>query len=156
MPLQIYNTLTSKKELFETQEPGHAKVYVCGPTVYDHTHIGHARCYIVYDVLVRQLKQAGRVTYVRNVTDIDDKIIKRAKEAGEEPRALADRFWRAYSSDMDRLGNLLPDVEPKVSDHLGEIEALTPGESDAAMVSTEGQIDRPWNLWRDQARAENP
>ncbi|HEY6728971.1 MAG TPA: cysteine--tRNA ligase [Polyangiaceae bacterium] len=124
MPLQIYNTLTSKKELFETQEPGHARVYVCGPTVYDHTHLGHARCYVVYDVLVRHLKQSGRVTYVRNVTDIDDKIIKRAKEAGEEPRELADRFWRAYSHDMQRLGNLAPDVEPKVSDHLDEIRAL--------------------------------
>ena len=124
MPLQIYNTLTSKKELFETREPGHARVYVCGPTVYDHTHLGHARCYVVYDVLIRHLKQAGRVTYVRNVTDIDDKIIKRAREAGEEPRELAERFWRIYSSDMQRLGNLVPDVEPKVSDHLDEIRAL--------------------------------
>lgn len=124
MALQLYNTLSSKKEPFETLEPGHAKVYVCGPTVYDYTHIGHARCYVVYDVLVRHLKQMGRVTYVRNVTDIDDKIIRRAREQGEEPSALADRFWRYYSEDMQRLGNLVPDAEPKVSEHLSEIVAL--------------------------------
>lgn len=124
MPLQIYNTLSSKKEIFETAEPGHARIYVCGPTVYDFTHIGHARCYVVYDVLVRHLKQTGKVTYVRNVTDIDDKIIKRARENGEDPVSLSDRFWRAYSADMEKLGNLTPDVEPKVSEHLDEIRTL--------------------------------
>ncbi len=124
MPLKLYNTLTSKKEPFVTAEPGHAKVYVCGPTVYDYTHIGHARCYVVYDVLVRHLSQQGEVTYVRNVTDIDDKIIKRAREKGEDPRALSDRFWRAYSEDMKALGNRAPDVEPKVSDHLADITHL--------------------------------
>ena len=81
MALTIYNTLSSKKEPFETAEPGHARVYVCGPTVYDYTHIGHARCYVVYDILIRFLRVLGlSVTYVRNVTDIDDKIIKRAAE----------------------------------------------------------------------------
>jgi cysteinyl-tRNA synthetase len=124
MNLHLYNTLTSRKEPFVTEEAGHARVYVCGPTVYDLTHIGHARCYVVYDVLVRYLSSQGRVTYVRNVTDIDDKIIKRAREKDEDPRALAQRFFEAYSEDMQALGNLVPDVEPKVSEHVDEILAL--------------------------------
>jgi len=123
--LRLYNTLTGKKEPFETAEPGHARVYVCGPTVYDYAHLGHARCYIVYDVLVRHLRASGvKVTYVRNITDIDDKIINRAKETGEEPTALAERFRVAYAEDMGAIFNIVPDVEPKVSDHLTEIEQL--------------------------------
>ena len=125
MALSLYNTLTSKKEKLETMEPGHARVYVCGPTVYDYAHIGHARCYTVYDVLVRHLRATGtRVTYVRNLTDIDDKIINRAREAGEDPLALSERFTAAYAEDMARLGNLVPDIEPKVSTHLDEIRDL--------------------------------
>ena len=123
--LRLYNTLTSQKEPFETAEPGHARVYVCGPTVYDYAHLGHARCYVIYDVLVRHLRaRFDQVTYVRNITDIDDKIIHRAKETGEEPTALAERFRVAYDEDWARLGILPPDVEPKVSDHLKEIEEL--------------------------------
>ena len=125
MGLRLYNTLTGNKEPFKTQEPGHARVYVCGPTVYDYAHLGHARCYIVYDVLVRHLRKTGtRVTFVRNITDVDDKILKRAAEAGEEPSALADRFADAYALDMQRLGNLSPDIEPKVSEHIDEIIVL--------------------------------
>ena len=123
--LRLHNTLTGTKDPFVTAEPGHARVYVCGPTVYDYTHLGHARCYVVYDVLVRHLRARGdKVTFVRNVTDIDDKILKRAKENDESPDALAARFTTAFWEDMARLGNATPDVEPKVSEHLGEIIAL--------------------------------
>ncbi|MBX3246686.1 MAG: cysteine--tRNA ligase [Myxococcales bacterium] len=123
--IRLYDTLTAEKKPFEPQEPGKAKVYVCGPTVYDFAHLGHARCYVVYDVLVRHLRASGlAVTYVRNVTDIDDKILKRAAENGELPQALADRFTEHYREDMARLGNVAPDVEPKVSEHLPQIFAL--------------------------------
>ena len=125
MALQLYDTLRGDTAPFEPQEPGHARVYVCGPTVYDFAHLGHARCYVVYDVLVRHLRASGmRVTYARNITDIDDKILKRAGERGEEPTELAERFTEAYREDMARLGNLSPDVEPKVSEHLDQIVAL--------------------------------
>jgi len=125
MALRLYNTLHSKKEPFEPAEPGKARIYVCGPTVYDYAHLGHARCYVVYDVLVRHLRATGTaVLYVRNVTDIDDKIVKRSAESGEEATVLAERFRQAYAEDMARLGNVVPDAEPKVSEHLDEIRAL--------------------------------
>jgi cysteinyl-tRNA synthetase len=125
MTLQLYNTLTSKKEPLASLEPGHVRLYICGPTVYDYAHLGHARCYVVYDVLVRHLRDSGvKVTYVRNFTDVDDKILKRAKEAGEEPAALAARFAEAYTEDMRRLGNIDPDVEPKVSEHIVPVVQL--------------------------------
>jgi cysteinyl-tRNA synthetase len=125
MSVRLHNTLSGHKEPFEPAEPGHARIYVCGPTVYDFAHLGHARCYVVYDVLVRHLRANGmKVTYVRNITDVDDKILQRASEVGTEPTELAARFADAYAEDMHRLGNLDPDVEPKVSTHLGDIFAL--------------------------------
>ena len=122
MNVRLYNTLTGQKEPFKPAEANHARIYVCGPTVYDYAHLGHARCYVVYDVLVRHLRASGMgVTYVRNVTDVDDKILTRAAESGTEPTELATRFANAYSEDMHRLGNLDPDVEPRVSTHLEDI-----------------------------------
>lgn len=121
----MHNTLTGQKEPFEPAEPGHARIYVCGPTVYDYAHLGHARCYVVYDVLVRHLRAIGLdVTYVRNITDVDDKILKRASEVRAEPTELAARFADAYAEDMHKLGNLDPDIEPKVSTHVDDVVAL--------------------------------
>jgi cysteinyl-tRNA synthetase len=120
--IHIYDTLTGKKRELTTVEPGKVRFYCCGPTVYDHAHVGHARCYVAWDVVVRHLRARGlAVKYVRNFTDVDDKIIKRANEAGEDPVALAARFADAYDEDMDALGNLRPDVAPRVSGHLPQI-----------------------------------
>jgi cysteinyl-tRNA synthetase len=125
MTLQIYNTLTAKKEPFEPIEPGQALIYVCGPTVYDFAHIGHVRCYVVFDVLTRVLRDSGlKVRYVRNITDIDDKIIKRAAQTGEPPIELAKRFTDAFHEDMAAVGVLPADIEPRVSEHMPEIFAL--------------------------------
>ncbi|MCC6746630.1 MAG: cysteine--tRNA ligase [Deltaproteobacteria bacterium] len=123
--IRIYDTLQRQKAPLEPLEPGKLSIYVCGPTTYDYCHVGHARCYVAFDVIVRFLRAAGfHVKYVRNITDVDDKIIARAKEAGEEPLALSARFTEEFWRDMDALGNVRPDVEPKVSEHLAEIETL--------------------------------
>jgi cysteinyl-tRNA synthetase len=125
MALTLYNTLTRRKEAFEPLEPGKVRMYVCGVTVYDYSHIGHARVYVAFDVVYRYLKQRGYdVTYVRNFTDVDDKIIKRAGETGEDPLALASRFSEEFHADMGALGCLGPDVEPRVSTHIPEIVRL--------------------------------
>jgi len=125
MPIQIHDTLAGKKREFVPLEPGKVRLYVCGPTVYDLAHIGHARCYVVWDIVVRHLRARGlAVKYVRNFTDVDDKIIKRANERGEDPVRLADGFARAYDEDMDALGNLRPDLAPRVSGHVPQIVAL--------------------------------
>lgn len=125
MAFHLYDTLVAKKVEFQPTEPGHARIYVCGPTTYDDAHIGHARPCIVYDVLVRHLRHSGmRVTYVRNVTDVDDKIIQRAAENQEAPAELAERMYRSYVEDMSRLGTLPPDREPKVSEHIDAIRDL--------------------------------
>ena len=125
MSVQIHDSLAGKKRDLTTLEPGKLRLYVCGPTVYDHAHVGHARCYVAFDVVVRHLRARGlEVKYVRNFTDVDDKIIRRANERGEDPIALASRFAGLFHEDMDALGNLRPDVEPRVSDHVPEIVAL--------------------------------
>jgi cysteinyl-tRNA synthetase len=122
MAILIHDTLTGKKRELVPLEPGKLRFYCCGPTVYDHAHVGHARCYVAWDVVVRHLRARGlAVKYVRNFTDVDDKIIKRAGEAGEDPVALAARFSRSYDEDMDALGNLRPDVAPRVSEHIPQI-----------------------------------
>ncbi len=100
-------------------------MYVCGPTVYDYAHLGHARCYMVYDVLVRHLRATGlEVTYVRNVTDVDDKILKRAKEQEKDPTELASYYADAFNQDMRNLGLADPDVQPRVTEYMPQIIAL--------------------------------
>jgi cysteinyl-tRNA synthetase len=125
MAIQLHDTLSGGKRELVPVVPGRIGLYACGPTVYDLSHVGHARSYIVWDVVVRHLRSRGyQVKYVRNFTDVDDKIIKRAAERGEEPVALAARFAQAYLEDMDALGNVRPDVAPRVSDHIPQIVAL--------------------------------
>jgi len=123
--LQLHDTLSDKVKPLRTREPGRVGIYVCGPTVYDYAHIGHMRSALTYDVLVRYLRECGHtVRYVRNVTDIDDKILARAAEQGKLPLELARHFEQAYREDVTRMGMLEPDVEPRVSEHLPQICAL--------------------------------
>ncbi len=123
--LQIYNSLTRKKQEFIPIDPGKVRMYVCGMTVYDYCHIGHARVMVVFDVVARYLCAKGyAVTYVRNITDIDDKIIRRAQENGEEIGALTERFIAAMHEDAEALGVLLPTVEPRATENIVPIIAL--------------------------------
>ena len=122
MNLQIYNTLARQKEEFTPLVKGKAGMYVCGVTIYDHCHVGHARVMVVFDVIYRWLMQLGyEVNYVRNFTDVDDKIIKRANEAGIEPKALTDEMIAAFHVDMDALHCLRPTHEPRATLHMNEI-----------------------------------
>ncbi len=122
--LHVQNTLSGKKELFTPIHPGKVSMYVCGMTVYDYCHIGHARVLIVFDVITRYLRKiygADNVTYVRNITDIDDKIIARAIENGEDISTLTNRFIKAMHEDADALGVKHPDIEPRATEHMDEI-----------------------------------
>lgn len=120
--LTIYNSLTRQKETFEPIVPGKVRMYVCGMTVYDFCHIGHARALVAFDVVYRFLCHLGYdVTYVRNITDIDDKIINRANEAGEEYFELTERFIRAMHEDEQALGILRPTVEPRATETIAEM-----------------------------------
>ena len=122
MSIKIYNTLTRKKEPLRPIEEGHVKLYVCGITSYDYCHIGHARSALVFDMVVRYLRHRGlKVTFVRNFTDIDDKIINRANEQGIDSASLALRFIDEFYTDMDALGTLRPDLEPKATEHIPEM-----------------------------------
>jgi cysteinyl-tRNA synthetase len=120
--LKIYNTLSKKKEIFEPIKPGKVGMYVCGPTVYDASHIGHARSMVVFDVIVRYLRAVGyEVTYVRNFTDVDDKIISRARELGTTTQELSERYIKEFYEDMDALKVERATLEPKATDHIDEI-----------------------------------
>lgn len=120
--LQIYNTLTRQKEKFEPLDPKNVRMYVCGMTVYDYCHLGHARVLVVFDMIARWLRQHGYpLTYVRNITDIDDKIIKRANERGITIQELTEEFITAMNEDSDKLGVLRPDVEPKATEHIPQM-----------------------------------
>lgn len=120
--LQIYNTLNRQKEVFTPIVPGKVGLYVCGITIYDHCHVGHARTYVAFDVINRYLRFSGYdVTYVRNITDVDDKIIKRAAENNESCDDLTARFTEAMHADFNALGLLPADIEPRVTTHMAEI-----------------------------------
>jgi cysteinyl-tRNA synthetase len=115
--LKIYNTLARDKQVFVPLQPGKVNMYVCGMTVYDYCHVGHGRMMKAFDVIYRWLKSSGYdVKYVRNITDIDDKIIKRAVENGETMTALTTRFIQAMDEDTAALGILPPDVAPRATD----------------------------------------
>ena len=123
--LKLYNDLTNKKEEFIPIEQGKVSMYVCGMTVYDLCHLGHARVMVVFDVIYRYLEAKGyEVKYVRNITDIDDKIINRANENGEDFSDLTERFIEAMHEDEDALGVLRPSEEPKATTHIAEIVAM--------------------------------
>jgi cysteinyl-tRNA synthetase len=125
MPLRIYNTLTSAKEDFIPLQPGKVSMYVCGVTVYDYCHIGHARANVAFDVVFRYLRHTGYdVTYVRNYTDIDDKIINRAVRDGVPFNVISERFITAFDEDMARLNLALPTHQPKATEYVGEIISL--------------------------------
>ncbi|MBI4377877.1 MAG: cysteine--tRNA ligase [Nitrospinae bacterium] len=122
MNLSIYNTFTKRKEEFKPIQEGEVKMYVCGVTVYDLCHIGHARAAIVFDVIYRYLRYLGyKVTYVRNFTDVDDKIIKRAHEEGVSPEEIAERYIREFYKDMNPLNIEPPTCEPKATMHIAEM-----------------------------------
>ncbi len=141
--LSIYNDLTRQKEVFVPLVPGRVGMYVCGMTVYDLCHLGHARVMVVFDVVARYLRWLGYdVSYVRNITDIDDKIIQRANEHGEPFQALTERFIAAMREDAEALGVLPPDQEPRATDHLPEIIAMISRlvERDYAYVASNGDV----------------
>ena len=126
MTLHLYNTLTRAKEAFAPLDPANVRMYVCGPTVYDYAHIGNARPVVVFDVLYRLLKATyPRVTYVRNITDVDDKINAKAAESGETIRQITERTAAMFHADMAALGVLDPDVEPRATEHIAEMIAMT-------------------------------
>ncbi len=128
MALQIYNVLGREKQPFVPLQDGHVNMYVCGPTVYDHAHIGHARSYISFDVVVRYLRHTGyEVMYVQNITDVghltdtgEDRILKRARQSQALPMQLVETFTRSYFEDMDALGVQRPDISPRASAHIPE------------------------------------
>ena len=125
MTLRIYDTLSRAKVDFVPLDPNHVRFYVCGPTVYDFAHIGNARPVVVFDVLARLMRRLyPKVTYVRNITDVDDKINARAAESGEDIRALTKRTAKQFHEDMAALNTLPPDVEPRATDHIAEMIAM--------------------------------
>ena len=140
--LKIYNTLSNKIEEFEPIEQNKVKMYVCGPTVYDNAHLGHARCYITWDTLYRYLKFKGYdVTYCRNVTDVDDKILKKAENEGVEPSVITDRYYKSFINSMNNLNVLKPDIEPRATKTLGEMIAMVKKlEQDGFAYAIDGDV----------------
>ena len=141
--VNIYNTLTRQKEQFKPMVEGKIDMYVCGITIYDYCHIGHARTFVGFDVIVRYLRHIGYdLKYVRNITDIDDKIIKRANENGESINDLTVRMTKAMHEDFDSLNMLRPDVEPTVTSHMDEIIVMVKRliEKGHAYVAADGDV----------------
>ncbi|MBU2875462.1 cysteine--tRNA ligase [Marinobacter salexigens] len=141
--IRIYNTLSQQKETFKSIEPGKVRMYVCGMTVYDYCHLGHARVLVAFDVITRYLRNRGYdVTYVRNITDIDDKILRRAEENGEPFTELTGRMITAMREDEVKLGVLPPSVQPRATDYIAEIIAMinTLIETDHAYAADNGDV----------------
>jgi cysteinyl-tRNA synthetase len=127
MELKLYDTLTREKRVFTPIDPARVRIYVCGPTVYDFAHIGNARPVIMFDVLFRLLRHIygdSRVTYVRNVTDVDDKINARAAERGIPIRELTEETYSNFKQDVEALGCLPPTIEPRATEHIEQMKAL--------------------------------
>ena len=123
--MRLHNSYTNKVEDFTPIEDNKVKMYVCGPTVYDYAHLGHARCYITWDVLYRYLKFRGYdVTYCRNVTDVDDKILKKAEKENKTPEEVSRYWYNQFSNSMKALNNLKPDIEPFATKTLGEMISI--------------------------------
>ena len=123
--MKLHNSYTNKTEEFKPIEENKVKMYVCGPTVYDNAHLGHARCYITWDVLYRYLKFKGYdVTYCRNVTDVDDKILKKAEKEGKTPEEVSKYWYKKFSESMNALNTLKPDIEPFATKTLGEMISI--------------------------------
>jgi len=131
MGLELYNSLTRRKEEFNPLEEGRVGIYVCGPTVYGHAHLGHAKSYVSFDILVRYLRYLGySVTYVQNITDVghltddadegEDKLVVAAKKEKKHPMALAEYYTRSYFEDMDQLNCVRPDISPRATGHIIE------------------------------------
>jgi cysteinyl-tRNA synthetase len=153
--LQIYNTLSRSKQVFKPLVPGKVKMYVCGMTVYDFCHIGHARVMIVFDMAVRWLRASGyEVIYVRNITDIDDKIIHRAIENGEPISALTQRFIDAMHADSDDLGLMHPDQEPRATDYIAQMQGMIGKliENELAYQAEDGDVNFAVRLLPDYGR----
>ncbi|MCP3176260.1 cysteine--tRNA ligase [Desulfuromonas sp. KJ2020] len=142
MTLRVFNTLSGNKEEFVPLQPGKVGMYVCGVTVYDYCHIGHARANIVFDIVYRYLRFAGYdVTYVRNYTDVDDKIIKRANERGISSKELSEEFIRAFDEDMAALGLEQPTHQPKATEFIPQIQAIVQRLIDKGMAyEAEGDV----------------
>jgi cysteinyl-tRNA synthetase len=141
--LKIYNTMFRDKQEFRPLEPGKVKIYVCGITVYDYCHLGHARMLLVFDMVTRYLRVRGYdVTYVRNITDVDDKIIARANESGEDISVITERFIQAMNEDADALGIIRPDIEPRATEHMQSIIKMIKDliENGYAYVSENGDV----------------
>jgi cysteinyl-tRNA synthetase len=153
--LKIYNTLNRKKELFEPRVAGKVGLYVCGMTVYDYCHVGHARVMVVFDTVARYFRHLGYdLTYVRNITDIDDKIIQRAVENGEEYGKLTERFIDAMHEDESALAVLPPDLEPRATQSIDAIIAMikTLVDKDLAYVGTNGDVFYAVTKFKDYGR----
>ena len=143
MSLMIHNTLTNSKQEFVTIEPGKVKMYVCGVTVYDDIHMGHARSMIVFDTVARYLRYLGYdVTHVTNFTDVDDKIITRAAKEGIEPLELSRRYIDRYFEDAQKLGINRADIYPKASECIGDIIDMVQRiiDNDFAYVTSDGSV----------------
>ncbi len=151
MPLQIYNVLGRKKQPFEPLNEGHVNMYVCGPTVYDHAHIGHGKTYVSFDVVVRYLRYSGYdVLYVQNLTDVghltdteagEDKILRKARQLQARPMQIVETYTRSYLDDMDALGVVRPDISPRASAHIPEqIEMIQELISKEAAYVADGNV----------------